>query len=184
MQIIQYLNRVSITHIILMSLVLHAFVIAQPQQFQMWDESIFLELVRNFLNGEDHTPYQLPGLYFFTGAAIAIFGDNWFSWRTPSVIFGLLSLLVFYKILCTFTSEKNALFATTILSFDTIFFVHSSLFLRDIPLMFFWFVFILFVPQETLLSLWFSFRIFVSYQRNWDFLFYFIINLSYWNHKT
>jgi 4-amino-4-deoxy-L-arabinose transferase-like glycosyltransferase len=39
--------------------------------------------------------------------------------------------------LCTFTSEGNALFATTILSFDAIFFVHSSLFLRDVPLMFF-----------------------------------------------
>jgi len=137
MDLRQELEKVSITHILLMSLVLHAFVIAQPQFLQMWDESIFLEIVRNFLNGVDHTPYQLPGLNFFVGAAITVFGDNWFSWRVPSVIFGILTLLVFYKILCKFTSERNALLATTIFSFDTIFFVHSSLFLRDVPLMFF-----------------------------------------------
>ncbi len=120
-----------------MSLVLHAFAISQPQFLQIWDESIFLEITRDFLEGEDHTPYQLPGIKFFVGAAISIFGDNWFSWRVPSVIFGMLTLLVFFKIISRLTSEKNAILATAILSFDTIFFVHSSLFLRDIPVMFF-----------------------------------------------
>jgi len=137
MSLVEQLNKVTITHIILMSLVLHVFVIAQPQHLQMWDESIFLELLRDFLKGEDHVSYQLPGFYFFAGAAVSIFGDNWFSWRAPQVIFGMLTLLVFYKILCKITSEKNSLLATTILSFDTIFFVHSTLFLRDVPLIFF-----------------------------------------------
>ncbi|NIU00214.1 MAG: phospholipid carrier-dependent glycosyltransferase, partial [Nitrosopumilaceae archaeon] len=50
---------------------------------------------------------------------------------------GMLTLLVFFKIISRLTSEKNAILATAILSFDTIFFVHSSLFLRDIPVMFF-----------------------------------------------
>jgi 4-amino-4-deoxy-L-arabinose transferase-like glycosyltransferase len=133
----EQLNKVGISHIILMSLVLHVFVIAQPQNFQLWDESIFLELTRNFIKMEDHTPYQLPGSYLFAGTAITIFGDNWFSWRAPSVIFGMLTLLVFYKISCRFTTEKNALFATLILSFDTIFFIHSTLFVRDVIMMFF-----------------------------------------------
>lgn len=137
MQISSLYEKITITHIILISLILHVFVIAQPQNLQIWDESIFLELVRNFLNGEDHTPYQLPGLNFFVGSTITIFGDYWFSWRIPSIIFGMLVLLVFYKILCNVTSERNALLATSILSFDTIFFVHSTLFLRDMPLIFF-----------------------------------------------
>lgn len=131
------LEKIRISHVILLSLILHAFVISQPQFLQIWDESIFLELTRDFLEGEDHTPHQLPGIKFFVGAAITIFGDNWFSWRVPSVIFGMLTLLVFFKIVTRFTSDKKALLATTILSFDTIFFVHSSLFLRDIPLLFF-----------------------------------------------
>ena len=133
----EYVNKITITHIILTSLVLHAFVIAQPQFLQIWDESIFLEILRDFLKGEDHVPYQMPGINFFQGPATVIFGDNWFSWRVPSVIFGMLSLLVFYNVFREYTTEKNALLATAILSFDTIFFVHSSLFLRDVPLMFF-----------------------------------------------
>jgi len=133
----EYVNKVTITHIILISIIFHIFVIAQPQFLQIWDESIFLEIMRDFLKGEDHVPYQLPGINFFQGTATMIFGDNWFSWRIPSVIFGMMSLFVFYKIFREYTSEKNALLATTILSFDTIFFVHSSLFLRDVPLMFF-----------------------------------------------
>lgn len=130
-------NKVTISHIILISIIFHVFVIAQPQFLQIWDESIFLEIMRDFLKGEDHVPYQLPGINFFQGTATMVFGDNWFSWRIPSVIFGMMSLFVFYKIFREYTSEKNALLATTILSLDTIFFVHSSLFLRDIPLMFF-----------------------------------------------
>ncbi|QDI89542.1 glycosyltransferase family 39 protein [Candidatus Nitrosopumilus sp. SW] len=133
----EYFNKITITHIILISLVLHAFVIAQPQFLQIWDESIFLEILRDFLKGEDHVPYQMPGINFFQGPTTLIFGDNWFSWRVPSVIFGMLSLLVFYNVFREYTTEKNALLATAILSFDTIFFVHSSLFLRDVPLMFF-----------------------------------------------
>ncbi len=133
----EQLNKVGISHVILLSLVLHTFVIAQPQHLQLWDESIFLELTRNFIKIEDHTPYQLPGSYLFAGTAIQIFGDNWFSWRVPSVIFGMLTLLVFYKISCRFTTERNALLASLIFSFDTIFFVHSTLFVRDVILMFF-----------------------------------------------
>lgn len=134
---LRHLDKVGISHIILISLVLHVFVIAQPQHLQIWDESIFLELTRNFVKLQDHTPYQLPGSYLFTGAAIQIFGDNWFSWRVPSVIFGMLTLIVFYKIMCHVTSEKNALVTSLIFSFDTIFFVHSTLYLRDVTLMFF-----------------------------------------------
>ncbi|MDX1532910.1 MAG: glycosyltransferase family 39 protein [Nitrosopumilaceae archaeon] len=144
MQVSSLFERFTISHVILTSLVLHIFVIAQPQHLQIWDETIFLELVRNFLHGEDHTPYQLPGLNFFQGATIAIFGDNWFAWRIPSIIFGMLTLFVFYRILCHVTSERNALLATAILSFDTIFFVHSTLFLRDVPLIFFGMLSILF----------------------------------------
>lgn len=159
----EYVNKVTITHIILISLILHAFVIAQPQFLQIWDESIFIELMRDFLKGEDHVPYQLPGVNLFQGTATLIFGDNWFSWRVPSVIFGMLSLFVFYKVFCNYTNERNALLATTILSFDTIFFVHSTLFLRDIPLMFFGiFSFYLYIKKRYYLAslvLGFSFLI-------------------------
>jgi 4-amino-4-deoxy-L-arabinose transferase-like glycosyltransferase len=130
-------EKVTITHILLMSLVVHAFVISQPQDWLVFDESLFSWASRTLLDGEDRTPYQMPGIHIIGAIVISIFGDNWFSLRTPVVIFGILTLLVFYAISIRFTSKQNALLATTILSFDTIFFFHSQLFLRDIPMMFF-----------------------------------------------
>ena len=71
-----YLEKISISHIILLSLLLHAFVVSQPQFLQICDESIFLQITRDMLIGEDHTPYQLPGIKFFVGSAMSLFGDN------------------------------------------------------------------------------------------------------------
>lgn len=130
------LKRVTIIHIILMSLVLHAFVISQPQDWLVFDESLFSWASRTLLEGEDRTPYQMPGIHLIGAASMSIFGDNWFSLRVPVVIFGMLVLLVFYSICVKFTSKQNSLLATTILSFDTIFFFHSQLFLRDVPMIF------------------------------------------------
>jgi hypothetical protein len=46
---------------------------------------------------------------------------------------GILSLYLFYLIAKRFISERHALFATALLSFDVIFFVHSSIFVLDMP---------------------------------------------------
>ena len=132
-----HFEKVTITHIILISLVLHAFVIPFPEDWLVFDESIFSWASRTLLEGEDRTPYQMPGLHVIGAASITLLGDDWFSLRVPVVIFGMLTLLVFYNICIHFTTKQNALLATTILSFDTIFFFHSQLFLRDVPMIFF-----------------------------------------------
>jgi len=137
LQFLKNLNRVTIIHIILMSLVLHSFVISHPQDWLISDELFFSWGSRTLLEGEDRTPYQMPGLHIIGAASMSIFGDNWFSLRVPIVIFSMLTLLVFYNICINFSSKQNALLATTILSFDTIFFFYSHLFMRDVPLMFF-----------------------------------------------
>ena len=132
-----HFEKVTITHIILISLVLHAFVIPFPEDWLVFDESLFSWASRTLLEGEDRTPYQMPGLHVIGATSISLLGDDWFSLRVPVVIFGMLTLLVFYNICTHFTSRQNALLATTILSFDTIFFFHSQLFLRDVPMIFF-----------------------------------------------
>ncbi|MGY5140515.1 MAG: ArnT family glycosyltransferase [Candidatus Nitrosopumilus sp. Bin_571-38] len=132
-----HFERVTITHIILISLVLHAFVIPFPEDWLVFDESLFSWASRTLLEGVDRTPYQMPGLHIIGATSISLLGDDWFSLRVPIVIFGMLTLLVFYNICIHFTTRQNALLATTILSFDTIFFFHSQLFLRDVPMIFF-----------------------------------------------
>src|SRR3989338_7449153 len=138
------LNKVTITHVLLMYLVLHAFVISFPEDWLVFDEGLFSWASRTLLEGEDRTPYQMPGLHVIGAISISLMGDDWFSLRAPIVVFGLGVLFLFYLISKEFTSERNALLATTIFSFDTIFFFHSQLFLRDVPMMFFGFLAIYF----------------------------------------
>lgn len=138
------LNKITITHVLLMYLVLHAFVISFPEDWLVFDEGLFSWASRTLLEGEDRTPYQMPGLHVIGAISISLIGDDWFSLRAPIVVFGLGVLFLFYLISKEFTSERNALLATTIFSFDTIFFFHSQLFLRDVPMMFFGFLAIYF----------------------------------------
>ena len=132
----EWLNKITITHILLISLVLHVLVISHPPD-QVGDETIFLSITRNFLDGNDYSPYQLPGLSIIAGLSMTVFGDNWFGWRFPSLIFGIFTLFLIFNLSKKFTNEKNALFLTTIISFDYLFFTHSSLLLRDMPVIFF-----------------------------------------------
>lgn len=136
MQISEYYNKIRISHVILISIILHVFVISQPPD-QIGDESIFLTIFRMLQTGIDHTPYQMPGLSFLLFPSVEIFGDYWFSWRVTSVVFGALFLFVLYNTTKKITTERNALFVTILVSLDITIFVHSSLFLRDIPVMFF-----------------------------------------------
>jgi 4-amino-4-deoxy-L-arabinose transferase-like glycosyltransferase len=136
LQLSQYYNKIGISHVILISIILHVLVISQPPN-QIGDESIFLTIFRVLQTGVDHTPYKMPGLSFLLFPSVEIFGDYWFSWRATSVLFGALFLLVLYHTVKKITTEKNALFVTILVSLDITIFVHSSLFLRDIPVMFF-----------------------------------------------
>lgn len=75
---------------------------------------------------------------------IALLGDNSLGWRIPSVIFSIFTLLLFYGLanLVYFGEglkqrEKYALFATSFLAFDNIFFIHGNLYLLEVPALFF-----------------------------------------------
>lgn len=136
MQIFKYFDKIRISHVILVSIILHAFVMSQPPD-QIGDENIFLTIFRMLQTGIDHSPYQMPGLSLLLYPAVEIFGDYWFSWRVTSVIFGTLFLFVLYHTFKKITTERNALFVTILVSIDITIFVHSSLFLRDVPVMFF-----------------------------------------------
>lgn len=51
----------------------------------------------------------------------------------PTVLMGVATVYVFYRLAKNFMPEKYALVASTFLSFDLIFFIHSSIFLLDTP---------------------------------------------------
>ena len=68
---------------------------------------------------------------------ILAFGDNWFGWRIPILIFSLLALASFYLLSRRFLSPRMSIYATSLLGFENIFFVHGSLALLDVPALFF-----------------------------------------------
>lgn len=129
-----HLQKINIIHVILVSFSIHMFVISQPN-LEILDERYFTVFVRWFMLGIDHTPYQLPGLSFIVAPFVYLFGDNWFSWRFPIIIFGMIFLYFNYKVIEHISNKKFALITTIILSFSPVIFVHSSLLLRDIPVM-------------------------------------------------
>ena len=133
-KLVQYTQKVSIVHIILASFSLHMFLISQPS-FEILDESYFTNFMRSFIVGIDHTPYQLPGLSFVVTPFVKLFGDNWLAWRLPIIILGMVFLYFYYKVIEHIADKKTALFTSIILSLSPMIFVHSSLMLRDIPIM-------------------------------------------------
>ncbi len=128
------INKITVIHVILVSFAIHMFVISQPN-FEVLDEVLFTNFMRWFMLGIDHTPYQLPGLSIIISPFVHIFGDNWLSWRFPIVLFGIVFLFFYYKVVEHISNKKVALLTTIILSFSPVIFVSSSLMLRDMPVM-------------------------------------------------
>ncbi len=130
--------KIHIRDVILISLALHLLAIGFPSDGgKVFDESFYVPAANDLLKGHPSNP-EHPFLGKLWGSiGIAIFGNNWFGWRIPIVAFGMLTLFVFYHFAKIFLDERKALLATAFLSFDTIFFLHSSLFLLEVPALFF-----------------------------------------------
>lgn len=133
----QLVDRITFREVFFISLALHLFVISFPRDETVFDEVYYTKAGRDLLKG---VPSNLehPFLGKAWGAmGIALLGDNWFGWRIPSVIFGQLTLIVFYYLAKRFLGERNATYASALLAFDNIFFIHSSLYLLEVPALFF-----------------------------------------------
>jgi 4-amino-4-deoxy-L-arabinose transferase-like glycosyltransferase len=130
-------THIHIRELILFSLALHLLAIGFPSDGKVFDEAFYIPAANDILKGVASNP-EHPFLGKLWGSiGIAIFGDNWFGWRIPMVAFGMLTLYVFYHLARLFLDETKALMATAFLSFDTIFFIHSSLLLLEVPCLFF-----------------------------------------------
>lgn len=66
-----------------------------------------------------------------------IFGINYFAIRMISVVFGLLSLLVFFFLIKEFFNEKTALLAVALLGFNFVFLMYNRIALLETPMTFF-----------------------------------------------
>jgi 4-amino-4-deoxy-L-arabinose transferase-like glycosyltransferase len=109
------------------------------------DEVYYVPAAQTLLAGEKCAPYQdncnmeHPWLSKgFIAAGIEIFGNNTFGWRIFEVILGTLSIPVLFGICWSMTrNARLSLYASFLLAFETLFFVHSSIAVIDVAAIFF-----------------------------------------------
>jgi len=127
-------DKINIGHLLLLSLALHLFAMPFPSDGGMiFDEAHYVPAAMATLRLEPANVEHTPLAKILIAISIGILGNYWFAWRFPIIIMGVLALYVFYRIAQFFLEEKTALIATAFLSFDIIFFVHSSIFVLDTP---------------------------------------------------
>lgn len=81
------------------------------------------------INPTSHAPLATGIITFF----IMIFGDNAYSFRAPSIIFGLFSILIIYLLAKKLSANpKLALIAAFLFSFDNLVFITSRIAMLDI----------------------------------------------------
>ncbi|MBS7655879.1 glycosyltransferase family 39 protein [Candidatus Bathyarchaeota archaeon] len=154
-------------YLLFISLALRVIWLDKPLGSLIFDEKYYVNVVRIILKlPHDPDVYQNAPLGFdpnkehpflakgIIALSTALLGDNAWGWRLPSVIFGALTIFIFY-LLIKEISKKDflALFSTFLLSFDNLIFVHSRIATLDIFMLFFMlFGFYLYFKNKIVLS--------------------------------
>jgi len=132
------LRGINIGHLVLVIFALHLFALSFPSDTtngggMVFDEAYYvpasLDLIHGVANNLEH-----PFFGKIWGAlGISIFGDNFFGWRIFYAVIGTLAVWMMYELARQFFSKEKALLAASMLAFENLFFVHTSLLLLDGP---------------------------------------------------
>lgn len=125
----------NIGHLLLLLLGLHLFAMSFPNGSSdyVFDESYYVPAAKDLLK---FIPNNLEHPFFgkiWGALGIYVFGDNFLGWRIFYVVIGVLSVYALYKLALNFLPKEKALFAASLLGFETLFFIHTSLDLLEGP---------------------------------------------------
>lgn len=136
----------------LVDVILRVIWLDKPSGSTIFDEFYYVNVARVLL-GETNQPGSIPFPVYASGTprldpnhehpplakllialSMQLFGDNGYGWRIPSVIFGSVTVLVFYLLLKKLAGSHQGtpLLATFLLSFENLTFVHSRIATLDI----------------------------------------------------
>jgi 4-amino-4-deoxy-L-arabinose transferase-like glycosyltransferase len=135
------LNGYNIGHLMLILLVLHIFAMSfpngnNPPQY-VFDEAYYVPAAQDLLH---LVPSNLEHPFFgkvWGALGIYLFGNDFFGWRIFYVLIGTATVGVFYELARLFFNKEKALLAASLLGFETLFFIHTSLALLEGPPIFF-----------------------------------------------
>jgi len=113
--------------------VLHFVVIFYSSNTTVFDEYYYVPASRDLLNlTASNIEHPFFGKIWGT-LGIILFGNNFFGWRIFYVLIGLASVYIFYKVSQRFLSKEYSFLAASLLGFENIFFMHTSLLLLEGP---------------------------------------------------
>ena len=129
---------INIGHLLLLIFALHLFALSFPSDTSsggglVFDEKYYVTASLDLLNG---TSSNLEHPFFgkvWGAIGISVFGDNFFGWRIFYAVIGTLAVWMMYELAKHFFSKEKAMLAASMLAFENIFFIHSSLLLLDGP---------------------------------------------------
>lgn len=132
------LRGINIGHLVLVIFALHLFALSFPSDTtngggRVFDEAYYVPASLDFLHGVANN-LEHPFFGKIWGAlGISIFGDNFFGWRIFYAVIGSLAVWMMYELARHFFSREKALLSASVLAFENLFFVHTSLLLLEGP---------------------------------------------------
>ncbi|MDA4118392.1 MAG: glycosyltransferase family 39 protein [Thaumarchaeota archaeon] len=136
--IVRLAGGINIGHLMLIIFALHLFALSFPSDTsngagKVFDESYYVPASLDILHW---VPSNVEHPFFgkiWGALGIVIFGDNFFGWRILYAVIGTLSVFLMYELARHFFSKEKALLAASMLAFENVFFIHTSLLLLDGP---------------------------------------------------
>lgn len=119
--------------LVLVTLILHFSIITQPGE-PVFDEQHYVPEARAILEEQDVQHPEHPALgKLFIVSGIFLFGDNPVGWRFFSVVFGTVSILLFYLV-CRrlFLPPAATLIAVFLLALENLSFLQASVAMLDV----------------------------------------------------
>lgn len=128
----------NVGHLLLLIFALHLFALSFPSDTsngngRVFDESFYVPASLDLLHGvASNLEHPFFGKVWGV-LGISIFGDNFFGWRIFYAAIGTIAVWLLYELARQFLSKEKALFAASLLAFENMFFIHTSLLLLDGP---------------------------------------------------
>lgn len=127
-----HLHEACLGLLILVVLGAHVAIGNLPRNGYVFDEAYYVPAARSLLAGQVANTEHPPLAKALIALSIKAFGDEGLAWRLPSILFGTLAIAFLYFLTRRLADKKTALLAAFLLSFETLWFTHSSIAMLDI----------------------------------------------------
>ena len=129
-------SKIDIWHIFFFNLAMRLFVVSMPSDSGMiFDEVHYIKSSRDIILGIAANAEHPPLVKLIVGFFMSTFGDYWFSWRIPIILFSMWIPYILYRIVMKLSDgdKKKALFTAFISLFDIILFIHGNIYMLEMP---------------------------------------------------